>query len=184
MRTGTRSALLALLMIWALTASVQARETTVRVGAIEGTLLVPDGVERPPVAVLIAGSGPTDRDGNGPTDQARDAEEARSSSLHCAASPAFATTSAVRASLDAAFGNPEDFRFCALRRRCRRVCRASARRRTVCKAGPDRTQRRRACRHASPRSACRSTAIVLLSGHEPPPGDLIKEQLKPKVTAG
>lgn len=31
---------------------------------VDGTLLLPDGVERPPLAILIAGSGPTDRDGN------------------------------------------------------------------------------------------------------------------------
>jgi pimeloyl-ACP methyl ester carboxylesterase len=36
-------------------------------GVIKGSLLLPDGVARPPVVLLIAGSGPTDRDGNGPT---------------------------------------------------------------------------------------------------------------------
>lgn len=43
-----------------------AEESAVRVGAIEATLNVPAGVDRPPVALLIAGSGSTDRDGNGP----------------------------------------------------------------------------------------------------------------------
>lgn len=33
-------------------------------GDLEGTLLVPDGSEKPPVALIIAGSGPTDRNGN------------------------------------------------------------------------------------------------------------------------
>lgn len=31
---------------------------------LAGTLTLPDGVERPPIAVIVAGSGPTDRDGN------------------------------------------------------------------------------------------------------------------------
>src|SRR5690242_8717321 len=32
--------------------------------SLSGTLLKPVGVERPPAVLLIAGSGPTDRDGN------------------------------------------------------------------------------------------------------------------------
>ena len=35
-------------------------------GDIEGTLTIPLAAERMPVALIIAGSGPTDRDGNGP----------------------------------------------------------------------------------------------------------------------
>lgn len=35
-------------------------------GSIEGTLLTPDTEEPPPVVLIIAGSGPTDRDGNNP----------------------------------------------------------------------------------------------------------------------
>ncbi|WGM38656.1 alpha/beta hydrolase [Caulobacter sp. NIBR1757] len=35
-------------------------------GPLKGTLLKPAGVERPPVVVILAGSGPTDRDGNNP----------------------------------------------------------------------------------------------------------------------
>ena len=35
-------------------------------GMLYGTLLLPGGVERPPVALLVAGSGPTDRNGNQP----------------------------------------------------------------------------------------------------------------------
>jgi alpha-beta hydrolase superfamily lysophospholipase len=36
-------------------------------GTVYGTLLVPDGVNAPmPVALIVAGSGPTDRDGNNP----------------------------------------------------------------------------------------------------------------------
>ena len=33
-------------------------------GALKGTLLTPEGVARPPVVLIIPGSGPTDRDGN------------------------------------------------------------------------------------------------------------------------
>lgn len=41
---------------------------SVRVGdaLLRGTLLTPADVDRPPVALIIAGSGPTDRDGNSP----------------------------------------------------------------------------------------------------------------------
>jgi len=43
-----------------------AAATLVKAGAISGTLLVPDAKEPIPVVLLIAGSGPTDRDGNNP----------------------------------------------------------------------------------------------------------------------
>ncbi|HEY2569966.1 MAG TPA: alpha/beta fold hydrolase, partial [Solirubrobacteraceae bacterium] len=46
---------------------VEAPETAgedVTVGILSGTLLKPPGVERPPVVLLVAGSGPTDRNGN------------------------------------------------------------------------------------------------------------------------
>src|SRR5207253_1973934 len=50
--------------------AVEASEETLRVkndlGTIEGTLLVPEGCGPLPVALIIAGSGPTDRDGNEP----------------------------------------------------------------------------------------------------------------------
>ncbi|MGZ5842063.1 MAG: alpha/beta hydrolase [Xanthobacteraceae bacterium] len=36
----------------------------VKVAGLAGTLLRPNGIERPPVVLLIAGSGPTDRNGN------------------------------------------------------------------------------------------------------------------------
>src|SRR3977135_695054 len=41
-------------------------ETSIRVGAIDAVLTMPPDAERPPVALLIAGSGSTDHDGNGP----------------------------------------------------------------------------------------------------------------------
>ena len=43
-----------------------AEESRVRIGAIDAVLTVPHGVEQLPVALLIAGSGSTDHDGNGP----------------------------------------------------------------------------------------------------------------------
>ena len=42
------------------------KKPDIKVGAIDAVLTVPSGVERPPVALLIAGSGSTDHDGNGP----------------------------------------------------------------------------------------------------------------------
>lgn len=35
-------------------------------GLLRGTMLTPDGTARPPVALILPGSGPTDRDGNSP----------------------------------------------------------------------------------------------------------------------
>jgi hypothetical protein len=54
-----------------LTATVHAQEipvtVTTKTGALQGTLLIPAGAKSPlPVALIIAGSGPTDRDGNSP----------------------------------------------------------------------------------------------------------------------
>jgi hypothetical protein len=49
---------------WA--ASASAQESKIRVGAIDAVLTVPADVDHPPVALLIAGSGTTDHDGNGP----------------------------------------------------------------------------------------------------------------------
>jgi pimeloyl-ACP methyl ester carboxylesterase len=46
--------------------NASAQETRIRVGAIDAVLTIPPGVEHPPVALLIAGSGSTDHDGNGP----------------------------------------------------------------------------------------------------------------------
>ncbi|MBR0797488.1 alpha/beta fold hydrolase [Bradyrhizobium jicamae] len=54
-----------LLLLVSLT-SAAAEESKVRVGPIDAVLTVPPNVARPPVALLIAGSGSTDHDGNGP----------------------------------------------------------------------------------------------------------------------
>src|SRR5262249_10571405 len=63
---GFMRAIAAAAVILACLASAAADESRVRVGAIDATLSVPSGIEKPPVALLIAGSGSTDRDGNGP----------------------------------------------------------------------------------------------------------------------
>ncbi|HLZ03563.1 MAG TPA: alpha/beta fold hydrolase [Bradyrhizobium sp.] len=54
------------LLIGLSTASAGAEESKVQVGAIDAWLSVPSGIEKPPVALLIAGSGSTDHDGSGP----------------------------------------------------------------------------------------------------------------------
>jgi uncharacterized protein len=58
-----RGAVILLAAVFAMNAS--AEETNLRIGAIDAVLTVPASAARPPVALLIAGSGPTDRDGNG-----------------------------------------------------------------------------------------------------------------------
>src|ERR1700684_2317507 len=59
-------ALLMLALVFGLTANASAEETKTKSAAIDAVLAIPPDVERPPVALLIAGSGTTDRDGNGP----------------------------------------------------------------------------------------------------------------------
>jgi alpha-beta hydrolase superfamily lysophospholipase len=62
-----RAALVALAFVLAgLAASASAEESRITVGPIDAVLTTPAGVDRPPVALLIAGSGSTDHDGNGP----------------------------------------------------------------------------------------------------------------------
>jgi pimeloyl-ACP methyl ester carboxylesterase len=66
MRARTILRALAIAGLLAVAANASADESQIRVGAIDAVLTVPPDVERPPVALLIAGSGTTDRDGNGP----------------------------------------------------------------------------------------------------------------------
>src|SRR6204780_625259 len=66
MRLRTILPALALLGLLGIAAGASAEETKIRVGAIDAILTTPPDVERPPVALLIAGSGSTDHDGNGP----------------------------------------------------------------------------------------------------------------------
>ena len=53
-------------LVYAFAANASADESKISVGAIDAVLTMPAGVEKPPVALLIAGSGSTDHDGNGP----------------------------------------------------------------------------------------------------------------------
>ena len=66
-----RLAALAIICLLGPVTSAFAVETRIRVGNIDAVLTMPANVERPVVALLIAGSGSTDHDGNGP--QARPA---------------------------------------------------------------------------------------------------------------
>jgi alpha-beta hydrolase superfamily lysophospholipase len=63
---GIAAAFAALLSISVSVVNACAEESRITVGAIDAILTIPPGVERPPVALLIAGSGSTDHDGNGP----------------------------------------------------------------------------------------------------------------------
>src|SRR5215475_13633920 len=63
---GAMRAILAALLILVSFGHAEAEESRIRVGAIDAYLTVPPNVEKPPVALLIAGSGSTDHDGNGP----------------------------------------------------------------------------------------------------------------------
>ncbi len=58
-------------------------------GTVYGTLDVPDGVKAPmPVALIIAGSGPTDRDGNNPLGVTSASYRLRAGSRRCATTSA------------------------------------------------------------------------------------------------
>ncbi len=63
---GAMRTVLAALLVLISVSHVSAEETRIRVGPIDAYLTVPANVEKPPVALLIAGSGSTDHDGNGP----------------------------------------------------------------------------------------------------------------------
>jgi hypothetical protein len=87
-----------------------AEESRVTVGAIDAYLTIPPGVERPPVALLIAGSGSTDHDGNGP--QIKPATLKKLSEQLLARNIATLRYDKRGAGgWKAAFGRPEDFRF-------------------------------------------------------------------------
>ena len=66
MRARTVIGALAILGLWSAIVSAHAEEAKIRVGAIDAVLTTPPDVERPPVVLLIAGTGSTDHDGNGP----------------------------------------------------------------------------------------------------------------------
>jgi uncharacterized protein len=109
MRTSTILQTLVLLVLGAATA-VRAEESRISVGAIDAVLTVPPNVERPPVALLIAGSGSTDHDGNGP--QAKPATLKKLSEQLLAVGIATLRYDKRGAGgWKPAFGRPEDFRF-------------------------------------------------------------------------
>ncbi len=54
------------LLLAGLAANASAEESKLTVGPIDAVLTTPAGVDKPPVALLIAGSGSIDHDGNGP----------------------------------------------------------------------------------------------------------------------
>jgi uncharacterized protein len=110
MRSRTTAIALALLCLAAMTATASAEESKVRVGAIDAVLTVPPDVEKPPVALLIAGSGSTDHDGNGP--QAKPATLKKLSEQLVARKIATLRYDKRGAGgWKPEFGRPEDFRF-------------------------------------------------------------------------
>src|SRR5665213_1949948 len=110
MRAPTLLAALAVLGLCGMAAAASAQESKIQVGAIDAVLTVPAGVERPPVALLIAGSGSTDHDGNGP--------EAKPATLKKLSEQLVARNIATlrydkrgAGGWKPEFGRPEDFRF-------------------------------------------------------------------------
>ena len=108
MRAG--GILVALATLCGAMANARAGETTIRIGNIDAVLTTPADIERPPVALLIAGSGSTDRDGNGP--QAKPATLKKLAEQ--LAERKIATLRYDKRGAGgwkAEFGRPEDFRF-------------------------------------------------------------------------
>jgi uncharacterized protein len=102
------------LVIAALTSAsgfaASAEESNIRVGPLDAVLTTPANVERPPVALLIAGSGSTDRDGNGPQLKPATLKKlADDLAAHGIASLRYDKRGAK--GWKPAFGRPEDFRF-------------------------------------------------------------------------
>ncbi len=94
----------------ALMSAASAEENAVRIGALDAIMTTPAGVERPPVALLIAGSGSTDRDGNGPQLKPATLKKlAEQLAARGIASLRYDKRGA--RGWKAEFGRPEDFRF-------------------------------------------------------------------------
>lgn len=103
-------AILALALFLGMTLQIHAMETNISVGPIDGALLVPDGAQRPPVALLIAGSGPTDRNGDGPSATPATLQKlATALAAHGIASLRYDKRGVGK--WKPAYGAPEDFRF-------------------------------------------------------------------------
>ena len=104
-----RGILAALLMLVSL-GHARAEESKIHVGAIDAYLTLPPNVEKPPVALLIAGSGSTDHDGNGP--KLKPATLKKLSDALVARNIATLRYDKRGAGgWKKEFGNPEDFRF-------------------------------------------------------------------------
>jgi uncharacterized protein len=104
------AAFAALLSISLSVVNACAEESRINIGAIDAVLTIPTGVERPPVALLIAGSGSTDHDGNGP--QIKPATLKKLSEQLLARNIATLRYDKRGAGgWKADFGRPEDFRF-------------------------------------------------------------------------
>jgi uncharacterized protein len=87
-----------------------AEESNVRIGLIDAVLSIPPNIERPPVALLIAGTGSTDRDGNGPQLKPATLKKlAEQLAAQGIASLRYDKRGA--RGWKPAFGKPEDFRF-------------------------------------------------------------------------
>jgi uncharacterized protein len=102
--------LAALIFISVFAASAAADESKIRVGAIDAWLSIPPATERPPVALLIAGSGSTDHDGD--TAKAKPATLKKLSGqlvAHGIATLRYDKRGA--RGWKPEFGKPEDFRF-------------------------------------------------------------------------
>jgi uncharacterized protein len=94
----------------AASAAAQGIETKIRVGPIDAVLSIPRDADRPPVALLIAGSGSTDHDGNAP--QFKPATLKKLSEQLVARKIATLRYDKRGAGgWKAEFGRPEDFRF-------------------------------------------------------------------------
>jgi pimeloyl-ACP methyl ester carboxylesterase len=103
-------AITAALLVLLSAAHAAADESKIRIGAIDAVLTVPANVEKPPVALLIAGSGSTDHDGNGP--QAKPATLKKLSEDLVAQNIATLRYDKRGAGgWKKEFGRPEDFRF-------------------------------------------------------------------------
>src|ERR1700722_10122835 len=110
MRAGTLIGALAILGLCGAMTSAHAEESKIRVGAIDAVLTTPADVERPPVVLLIAGSGSTNHDGNGP--QIKPATLKKLSEQLVARKIATLRYDKRGAGgWKAQFGRPEDFRF-------------------------------------------------------------------------
>jgi alpha-beta hydrolase superfamily lysophospholipase len=103
-----RGAVVLLAVVFVMSAS--AEETKLRIGAIDAVLTTPAQATRPPAALLIAGSGPMDRDGNGPQIKPATLKKLSDALVACG----IATLRYDKRGAGGwkrEFGRPEDFRF-------------------------------------------------------------------------